>query len=152
MSKRLILLDLNFTLAVNAHVYFKTQSVEEETYRKWLLDLIKDDYIALITARPDRHREMTLARIKAETGYIFQKTFFRSNIREKVHDFKPRILTENHPAWDKQFEEYIAIESNSQTRNNYISTGIQKLKVLKAETGSRIWTSLDDAEHQKHKE
>ena len=67
------LLDLNQTLVdrekdVPRIRPFELQ-IECETYRQWLVELLANEYVILITARPEKYKRMTLAKIEALTGW-----------------------------------------------------------------------------------
>ncbi|MFW5883824.1 MAG: hypothetical protein ACOCVG_05590, partial [Verrucomicrobiota bacterium] len=69
------LLDLNYTLVANSPPRGErplrpfTRQIEKETYRHWLIDLLQPHEVILITARPSRYKEPTLARIADQTGW-----------------------------------------------------------------------------------
>mgnify|MGYP001782345473 CR=1 FL=1 len=57
------LVDLNYTLVDNSPKWGEpritpfSRQIEQETYRQWLVDFLRDKYAILITARP-KTREM----------------------------------------------------------------------------------------------
>ena len=68
-SDTIALVDLNYTLVENSpkwgapKIYPFIRQIEQETYRQWLVDFLRDKYAILITARPIRYKEQTLERI-----------------------------------------------------------------------------------------
>ena len=76
------LVDLNYTLVGNSPKWGEpritpfSRQIEQETYRQWLVDFLKDKYAILITARPARYREQTLERILSQTGWQPQEAYF----------------------------------------------------------------------------
>ena len=71
-SDTIALVDLNYTLVENSpkwgapKIYPFIRQIEQETYRQWLVDFLRDKYAILITARPQKYREATLERIKRD--------------------------------------------------------------------------------------
>ena len=57
-SDTIALVDLNYTLVENSpkwgapKIYPFIRQIEQETYRQWLVDFLRDKYAILITARP----------------------------------------------------------------------------------------------------
>lgn len=77
---RICLLDLNYTLVSN-QATTKTlrpfsQRLAAEEYRTDLIEAVRGDRVILITARPDRQREETLANILRKTGWQPQEWYF----------------------------------------------------------------------------
>ena len=81
------LVDLNYTLVENSpkwgapKIYPFIRQIEQEAYRQWLVDFLRDKYAILITARPQKYREATLERIKLLTGLATARSLFRGNFR-----------------------------------------------------------------------
>ena len=81
-SDTIALVDLNYTLVENSpkwgapKIYPFIRQIEQETYRQWLVDFLRDKYAILITARPQKYREATLERIKLLTGWQPQEVYF----------------------------------------------------------------------------
>ena len=76
------LVDLNYTLVGNSPKWGEpritpfSRQIEQETYRQWLVDFLRDKYAILITARPIRYKEQTLARIFSQTNWQPQEAYF----------------------------------------------------------------------------
>ena len=76
------LVDLNYTLVGNSPKWGEpritpfSKQIEGETYRKWLVDFLRDKYAILITARPTEYKEQTLARIFNQTNWQPQEAYF----------------------------------------------------------------------------
>lgn len=82
-SDTIALVDLNYTLVENSpkwgapKIYPFIRQIEQETYRQWLVDFLRDKYAILITARPQKYREATLERIKLLTDWNRKKPISR---------------------------------------------------------------------------
>tara|TARA_B100001250_G_scaffold151566_2_gene130022 strand:+ start:25167 stop:25799 length:633 start_codon:yes stop_codon:yes gene_type:complete len=134
-SGRIILQDLNVALSSN----FKdmqqnrpmsnfVQNVEE--YRPWLVNLLKHEFVILCTARSFLYEDMTLERIKSETGWQPDDWFFnpweegKSALR--AHTAKARYLKEFiFPKYGDDPSLYFAIESNKYSRSMYKANDIE---------------------------
>lgn len=68
LGNPIILLDLNYTLVGNStdikYIRSFQKKILAEKYRDWLVELIKDYYVVLITARPDYQKMATIESIK----------------------------------------------------------------------------------------
>jgi hypothetical protein len=134
MNKRIILLDLNFTLVGNSIEKRRQRGsyadkIELETYRQWLVDLLRDRYVILVTIRPSYHKAQTLARIQALTGWQPQEALFcwKGSIKPEV--WKGYAL--EHCIFPKHGADpsrYLAIESNANTHKMYAAHGVQWVK------------------------
>jgi chorismate mutase len=134
MKELIVLLDLNFTLASNStnRLEWWTSGKLEEEYRLWLVDWLRSlgVRVFLITARPDRYRDVTLARIEQLTGWQPERAYFKDNDREQAHEYKERVLkTILRP--EMPDVTFVGLESNKATRARY-----QKHDVLSVEIGS----------------
>lgn len=120
------LLDLNQTLVDREKDAprirpFELQ-IERETYRQWLVEILRDSYVILITARPVKYRQMTLERILAFTNWQPREAYF-AEIKtlphlKKEHLLRKYILPRFKP------NELFGIESNPKTRAIYSNYGI----------------------------
>lgn len=80
----MILLDYVMTLVANTPDRSKHWKrgqdyrnwIAPEEYREWLVDLIRDRHAILITARAEKYREPTLARIRDVLGWEPQEAYF----------------------------------------------------------------------------
>ena len=91
------LLDLNYTLVANSPARGAPpirpfiRQIEREEYRQWLVELLRPHRVILITARPDRYREITLARIYERTGWSPMDAYF-ARIKSRPHMIKEQLL------------------------------------------------------------
>ena len=129
---KIILLDLNFTLVSNS---YETKGrypsrIYKQRYEEDLINLIKDNYVILITARRERFKDETLAHIKELTGFIPDETYWNwddhipSKLKPpeiKEHWMKTEVL----PKHGNDMGKYLAIESNKDTRKMYNELGIE---------------------------
>ena len=78
--KRICLLDLNYTLVGNQATTRMlrpfSRRMEAEEYRTDLIEAIKDDYVIIVTARPDYQMKQTMENIKRKTGWQPQEWYF----------------------------------------------------------------------------
>ena len=131
---RKILMDLNVALSSNFaemrqhHMATFVKSVE--TYRDWMVDLLRDEYVILITARDQRWANDTLRRIHQETGWTPQEAWFNdTGISGQYAPKVKKALLHSYvfPQHGMQVSQYLAIESNSETRKMYQSLGIRAI-------------------------
>jgi len=133
-----ILLDLNYTLVENSGDTMMSNRPHAERYRLWLVDLLRDKHVALVTVRHISEREETLARIAEQTnGWQPQEAHFREDFRMKAPEWKARVF-ETRIAGAHDASKILAIESNAQVHKYYDSKKIPWAKV----TGSDVWTKL----------
>jgi len=128
------LLDLNYTLVGNSpkwgqpRIYPFIRQIEQETYREWLVDFLRDKYVILITARPNKYKEVSLERIKALTGWQPQEAYF-AEISATPPEIKEHLLLncifKKHGT---NGNDYSGIESNPKTRAMYEKYAIKSLK------------------------
>ena len=128
---RICLLDLNYTLVRN-QVATKTlrpfsRRLAAEEYRTDLVEAVRGDHIILITARPDRQQEETLANILRKTGWQPQEWYF-NDIDAWPPAFKKSALQRFiFPKHGENGSLYYAVESNPRTRAMYAKFGIAAL-------------------------
>lgn len=104
--------------------------METETYREWLVDMLRPHKVILITARPDRWREPTLARIAELTGWQPMDAYFDNGTTRTPPAIKRHILlTKIFPKYGSG--DYYGIESNPKTRDVYSTLGIPSVWVSK---------------------
>lgn len=136
----IILLDLNYTLVANSHDKRKpfTTQIEYEQYREWLVSLVAPYHTILMTARPEKHRQLTLDSLYGKAGWIPQEAHF--NRYYKPPHIAKRIMLEQlvFPKHGKNPKQYLAIESNPRTQAMYGEFGIPSIKVCEHE----VWTTL----------
>jgi len=133
--------DLNYTLVSNSaphgtHPLPMHKRMETELYRKWLVDMVRPHKVILITARPDKWLEPTLARIKAITGWEPMDAYFDDGVTRTPPAIKRHILLDKiFPKYGRG--EYYGIESNPKTRDMYTTLGIPSVWVNKTGTTLR---------------
>ena len=127
------LVDLNYTLVGNSPKWGEPRitpfprQIERETYRQWLVDFLRDKYAILITARPNRYREQTLARIFSQTNWQPQEAYF-AEISAPPPEIKENLLLRYiFPKHGKNGEDFFGIESNPKTRAMYGKYDIESL-------------------------
>jgi hypothetical protein len=140
-----ILLDLNFTLVENS--FMKRQQgpisysakIGLETYRRWLVDLVRGHTVLLCTVRHRRYKDQTLAHIEGMTGWRPEHAFFNP-----TDDYRGWVVKREYldasilPMFGAVGERpYLAIESARDTRAMYASLGIPAYPVPKTP-----WTRL----------
>lgn len=133
-SDTIALVDLNYTLVENSpkwgapKIYPFIRQIEQETYRQWLVDFLRDKYAILITARPQKYREATLERIKLLTDWQPQEAYF-AEISATPPDIKEDLLLRYiFPKHGRNGEDYFGIESNPKTRAMYLCYNIESLR------------------------
>ena len=133
-SDTIALVDLNYTLVENSpkwgapKIYPFIRQIEQETYRQWLVDFLRDKYAVLITARPQKYREATLERIKLLTGWQPQEVYF-AEISATPPEIKEDLLLRYvFPKHGRNGEDYFGIESNPKTRGMYLCYNIESLR------------------------
>ena len=133
-SDTIALVDLNYTLVENSpkwgapKIYPFIRQIEQETYRQWLVDFLRDKYAVLITARPQKYREATLERIKLLTDWQPQEAYF-AEISATPPEIKEDLLLRYiFPKHGRNGEDYFGIESNPKTRAMYLRYSIESLR------------------------
>jgi len=102
--------------------------METETYRQWLVEMLRPHQVILITARPDRWKAPTLARIQELTGWQPMDAYFDDGSIRTPPAIKRHILLDQiFPKHGRG--EYYAIESNPKTRAMYATLGIPSVWV-----------------------
>lgn len=129
MEKRIILLDLNYTLVSNQQSTRLLRPfslrMEKEEYRKDLLDAIQDNYVVIVTARPEYQKQNTLANIWKKMNWYPAESYF-NDINAEPPAFKESALRRFiFPKHGSAGSQYLAIESNPKTRAMYARYGIK---------------------------
>jgi len=134
--KPIVLLDLNYTFVNNSRVswpnFRKAPLIAIETYRDWLIPLMSDHHVILVTVRSDSLAEATLANIHRLTGWQPNEVYFKSpqQVYLKAPKFKEWALrTRIMPQHGKEPARYLALESNAETRAMYAQNNIWAVKV-----------------------
>lgn len=124
------LLDLNYTLVSNSPKFGEPKifpfykQIQQEQYRDWLVDFLRDKYTILITARPDKYSYITLKRIKELTSWQPQEAYF-GQIYSRPENIKEDLLHRYiFPKHGKDGSQFCGIESNPKTRYMYVKYGI----------------------------
>lgn len=127
------LVDLNYTLVGNSPKWGESRikpfsrQIEQETYRQWLVDFLRDKYAILITARPNRYREQTLERIFKQTAWKPQEAYF-AEISSTPPEIKEDLLLHYIlPKHGRNGSDFFGIESNPKTREMYKKFSIVSL-------------------------
>lgn len=124
-----ILLDLNFTFVDNtreAHRLPAIYNVALETYRQWMLPFLRAHTVVLITVRPKKYEEQTLARIRDLCDGWQPRLACFNEWRVAGQVSKERCLRQNvFPIYGEPAGgQYLALESNAKTRSMYAGYSI----------------------------
>ena len=118
---KIILLDLNYTLIANSWQirYDKLpQKIFNRRYEHELVDLIKDNYVILITASPYYTSYDSLKHIEENTDLKISESYW--NFGKRPPELKKYWLEKAViPTHGDDAEKYLAIESNPKTRKMY---------------------------------
>lgn len=91
------------------------------------MDFLRNKYAILITARPTRYKEQTLARIFSQTNWQPQESYF-AGISAPPPEIKEDLLLRYiFPKHGKNGEVFFGIESNPKTRAMYGKYDIESL-------------------------
>ena len=124
---KIILLDLNYTLIANSKEiwnYPLEKKIKSQKYETDLIELIKDNYVILITASPYSRSHKILRDIKSKTGFEPDESFW--NFGRQPHVLKKYWMeSEVMPKHGDNPDKYLAIESNENTRRMYSKLGIE---------------------------
>lgn len=124
---KIILLDLNYTLIANSKEiwnYPLEKKIKSQRYETDLIELIKDNYVILITASPYKRSHKILRDIKEKTGFTVDESYW--NFGAQPPQVK-KYWMENEviPKHGDDMSKYLAIESNPNTRRMYKKLGIE---------------------------
>ena len=127
-GKRICLLDLNYTLVSNQKETRMlrpfSRRMEGEEYRLDLIEAIKNDYVIIVTARPDYQMKETMENVKRKTGWEPQEMYF-NDINGEPSVFKESALRRFiFPKHGTNPDQFYAVESNPRTRSMYAKYGI----------------------------
>jgi hypothetical protein len=117
------LLDLNFTLVANSAQKARpfARQIEQETYRAELLRALHGCRVFLVTARPERYKDATLASLKQKMAWQPERAYFNPGMPPPaIKEAVLLRLTAEFPG-----ETFTAIESNPKTRAMYARHGVQ---------------------------
>jgi len=121
------LLDLNYTLVTNSlekkDKYI--DQINQELYDEDLVNFLKGKKVILITARPEKYKDVTMLKISRDTSLDFINAYF--NIYNlPPYMLKGKIFKELIQPLYKD-ETFFAIESNPRTRGVYKTLGIDSM-------------------------
>ena len=124
---KIILLDLNYTLISNSKEiwnYSLEKKIKSQKYELDLIELIKKNYVILITASPYKRSHKILRDIKEKTGFVPDESYW--NFGGQPPQVK-KYWMENEviPKHGDNPKQYLAIESNPATRRMYKKLGIE---------------------------
>lgn len=136
-EKPIILLDLNYTLVANSaeikNIRPYQNKIKAEKYRDWLLELIKDYYVILITARPDYQKEVTINSFKEKlNGWIPDEMYFQEE-NDTPPIAKEKLLNKYILPKHGLERNYLGIESNPRTKKIYEKYKISSVSVYDEE-------------------
>lgn len=128
---RIVLMDLNVALSSNfqemRNYGFEDFVKNHEKYRKWMVELLRPEFVILITARNIKWAIPTLKRIADETEWQPDVALFN----DTGYDGQDAPMIKHHQLINHVFKNYgddpsiyHAIESNSSTRSMYRKHGI----------------------------
>lgn len=123
---KIILLDLNYTLIANSKEIRNLpldEKLKSQEYEMELINIIKDNYVILITASPYRRSHKILRDLKEKTGFEPDESYWNFG-RQPPALKKYWMENEILPKHGDDPEQYLAIESNKDTRAMY-----NKLKI-----------------------
>lgn len=136
MKKKVILLDLNSTLAektdYNPTTY--TYNVAGDVYSVALSNALKaGDYeIHLVTARGEKYKKDTIIKINSDIGLEIDTYAFKPSYPYiAVQNFKREYVLDLVANKGYEIEDFIAIESNWKTRAEYAVAGVQEIYTRK---------------------
>lgn len=132
--KNICLLDLNYTLVGNQAdtrmLRPFSRRMEAEEYRADLIEAIRDDYVIIVTARPDYQMKQTMANIKREDRLAAPGVVLQRHQRgasglqgERPPGASSCPGTAHRTA--REGAHYYAVESNPKTRAMYARFGIE---------------------------
>ena len=127
-TKRICLLDLNYTLVGNQAASRTLRPfsarMDAEEYRLDLIEKIKGDYVIIITARPTYQAKETMANVKKKTGWQPAEYYFNDIDAEPPVFKKSALQRFVFPKHGDDGAIYYAVESNPNTRAMYREYGI----------------------------
>ena len=128
MKEKIILLDLNYTLVANQRqtrmIRPFSVRLKAEEYRKDLIEVIKDNRVVIITARPSYQGSQTMENILRKTDLRPEEAYF-NDLNLDPPSIKESILKRFvFPKYGNDGKQFFAVESNPRTRAMYARYGI----------------------------
>lgn len=129
----IILLDLNYTLVGNSadikYIRPYQKKIKAEKYREWLIKLLSNYYVIIITARPDYQKEETIKSFEEKlNGWMPDEMYFQEE-NDRPPIAKEKLLKKYiFPKHGSQ-NNYFAIESNPRTKTMYKKYDIPSVSV-----------------------
>ena len=128
MKEKIILLDLNYTLVANQRqtrmIRPFSARLKAEEYRKDLIEVIKDNRVVIITARPSYQGSQTMENILRKTDWRPEEAYF-NDLNLDPPSIKESILKRFvFPKYGNDGKQFFAVESNPRTRAMYARYGI----------------------------
>ena len=143
--QRIVLMDLNVALSSNFHDMknygFEDFLKNHETYRSKTIDLLRPEFVVLITARDVKWGVHTLSRIWKTSQWTPNDALFNDtglSGRDAPLIKKTQMLNKVYSRYGDNPKQYYAIESNKNTRDMYASLGIQAYDCDRED----CWTTL----------
>lgn len=131
VHNRIVLMDLNVALSSNfGSMYqygFEDFVKNHEKYRQWMVELLRPEFVILITARNIKWAIPTLKRIADETQWqpnvaLFNDTGYDGQDAPKIKEHQ--MLNHVFESYGTDPSIYHAIDSNSGTRAMYRRLGL----------------------------
>jgi len=132
-NNSIILLDLNYTLVGNSadikYIRPYQKKIKAEKYREWLIKLLSNYYVIIITARPDYQKEETIKSFEEKlNGWMPDEMYFQEE-NDRPPIAKEKLLKKYiFPKHGSQ-NNYFAIESNPRTKIMYKKYDIPSVSV-----------------------
>ena len=126
-NDKIILLDLNYTLIKNSkdiRLLPLDEKIKNQEYETELIELIKDNYVILITASPYKRSHKILRDIEEKTGFKPDESYWNFNRQPPVLK-RYWMVEEVIPRHGDDSSKYLAIESNPATRRMYKKLGVE---------------------------
>jgi hypothetical protein len=149
----IILLDLNYTLVANSPAKRKQRGpyiakIQQETYRLWLVGLLREYYTVLYTVRFEQYRTPTLARIQAMADWQPEEAYFNPTGGYDAPAVKRAYLEQSvfpvHGGPDETA--YLALESNQAVRSMLRA----QFAIPAQRVGDMRWNALPGADLPLH--
>lgn len=134
-----VLLDHNFTLVENSGERRSpfTEQIRIERYRAWLVELVRPEHVALVTARPKIHEAATIASIREKCGGWTPDEWHFNSTGEPPPIWKRRVLNERILTRFSK-DRLVAIESNPKTAAMYEWHGIPSYRAEEIKSWKRL--------------